>query len=425
MKSYSPRVAIAVVIANMVGTGVFTSLGFQLAAIDSTTVILLLWAIGGLCAVCGAMCYAELGAHHPASGGEYHFLSALIHPFAGFLSGVVSATVGFAAPIALAALTFGVYLATAFPAIPAKLSATAVIVAMVLVHTQTRRESASGQFYLTLLKLMLIAAFIAAALISGPEFSAQINFEGWSSFDGIFSGAAAVSLIYVTYAYSGWNAATYILGELERPQETLPKVLVVGCATVMITYVVLHLVFLSSAPIDSLEGQVEIAFVVAEQIMGSAGAFVVSLLLAGILISTISAMVMAGPRALQRLGEDYPLFDYLGRRNKADIPVNAIVFMAGIALLFLWTSTFEQILLFAGVLMATNTFVTVAAVFVSRRRFPRTAFVMPWYPLPAIVFLSITGWTLAYSAIQFPQQLALVLIIVALAFPFHCRLTRR
>ena len=139
----------------------------------------------------------------------------------------------------------------------------------------------------------------------------------------------------MTYAYSGWNAATYILGELERPQETLPKVLVVGCATVMITYVVLHLVLLSSAPIDSLEGQVEIAFVVAEQIMGSAGAFVVSLLLAGILISTISAMVMA-LHALQRLGEDYPLFDYLGRRNKADIPVNAIVFMAGIALLFLW-----------------------------------------------------------------------------------------
>ena len=425
MKSYSPRVAIAVVIANMVGTGVFTSLGFQLAEIDSTTVILLLWAIGGLCALCGAMCYAELGAHHPASGGEYHFLSTLIHPFAGFLSGLVSATVGFAAPIALAAWTFGTYLAKAFPLVPEKLSASMVIIAMVLVHTQTRRESASGQFYLTLLKLVLIAAFIAAALISGPEFSAQIKFDGWSSFDGLFSGAAAVSLIYVTYAYSGWNAAAYILGELERPQETLPKVLVVGCATVMVTYVVLHLVFLTSAPVDSLEGQLEIAFVVAKEIMGSTGAFVVSLLLAGILISTISAMVMAGPRALHRLGEDYPLFDYLGRRNKADIPVNAIVFMAGIALLFLWTSTFDQILLFAGVLMATNTFVTVAAVFVSRRRFPRTAFVMPLYPLPAIVFLFITGWALVFAAMEFPVGLLVVLAILALAFPFHRQLSRR
>ena len=175
MNTYSARVATAVVIANMVGTGVFTSLGFQLLAIDSTSAILWLWAIGGLCALCGALCYAELGARHVGSGGETHFLTELVHPYAGFVSGCVSATVGFAAPIALASLTFGAYLATAFPALPARVSASLLIGTLVLLHSRSRRESAQGQFALTVLKLGLILVFIAAALIAGGDYSTQLT----------------------------------------------------------------------------------------------------------------------------------------------------------------------------------------------------------------------------------------------------------
>ena len=160
MRSYSVQVATAVVVANMVGTGVFTSLGFQLLEIESTGAILWLWVLGGLCALCGALCYAELGAHHTASGGEYHFLTELIHPYAGFLSGCVSATVGFAAPIALASLTFGIYLATAFPSLPPKITATTLIALMVFIHTRTYRDSSSGQYLLTLLKLLLMELLV-------------------------------------------------------------------------------------------------------------------------------------------------------------------------------------------------------------------------------------------------------------------------
>ena len=252
MRSYSVQVATAVVVANMVGTGVFTSLGFQLLEIESTGAILWLWVLGGLCALCGALCYAELGAHHTASGGEYHFLTELIHPYAGFLSGCVSATVGFAAPIALASLTFGIYLSTAFPSLPPKITATALIVLMVLIHTRTYRESSSGQYLLTLLKLLLIAAFVLTAFVTGSDFSHQVTGASLLNAGEILSGAGAIALIYVTYAYSGWNAATYILGELEHPQRDLPRALIVGCALVTVLYVLLNTAFLTSASISSM-----------------------------------------------------------------------------------------------------------------------------------------------------------------------------
>ena len=427
MRSYSVQVATAVVVANMVGTGVFTSLGFQLLEIESTGAILWLWVLGGLCALCGALCYAELGAHHTASGGEYHFLTQLIHPYAGFLSGCVSATVGFAAPIALASLTFGIYLATAFPALPPKITATTLIVLMVLIHTRTYRESSSGQYLLTLLKLLLIAAFVLTAFATGSDFSHQVTGASLLNAGEILSGAGAIALIYVTYAYSGWNAATYILGELEHPQRDLPRALIVGCALVTVLYVLLNTAFLTSASISSMTGEVEIAFIVAETVLGESGAFIVSLLLSGVLISTVSAMIMAGPRALQRLGQDYRGLAWLGKTNEGGLPANAIVFMGLVALGFLWTSTFEQILLFAGLVMAANTFFTVVAVFVSRRRrmsLPRdgSIFTMPWYPLPALIFLAITGWTVLYTAIQYPVQLLVTAAVIALGYPFFQRI---
>ena len=166
VKAYAPKVAFAIVVANMVGTGVFTSLGFQLLSLSDTRLILLLWAVGGLCALCGALCYAELGVRHPESGGEYHFLSVLVHPYAGFVSGLVSATVGFAAPVALAALTFGNYLKAGGLPLEPRITATGLIALLVLLHARTRRDSASGQVWLTALKLALIALFIVLALVN-------------------------------------------------------------------------------------------------------------------------------------------------------------------------------------------------------------------------------------------------------------------
>jgi APA family basic amino acid/polyamine antiporter len=297
----------------------------------------------------------------------------------------------------------------------------------VFIHTRTYRESSSGQYLLTLLKLLLIAAFVLTAFAAGSDFSHQVTGTSLLNAGEILSGAGAIALIYVTYAYSGWNAATYILGELEHPQRDLPRALIVGCALVTVLYVLLNTAFLTSASISSMTGEVEIAFIVAETVLGESGAFIVSLLLSGVLISTVSAMIMAGPRALQRLGQDYRGLAWLGKANEGGLPANAIVFIGLVALGFLWTSTFEQILLFAGLVMAANTFFTVVAVFVSRRRrmsLPndRSIFTMPWYPLPALIFLAITGWTVLYTAIQYPIQLLITAAVIAVGYPFFQRI---
>jgi len=421
LSKFTPTAAAAVVVANMIGTGVFTSLGFQLVELRSGFVLLMLWAVGGLSALCGALSYAELGAALPRSGGEYNFLSQTYHPVAGFISGWVSATVGFAAPTALAALTFGSYLASVIPSLSALWLATGLLVTLTLVHCTSHRQSGGTQSWLTLLKIVLIIGFSAAALLfeANPEPVTFVPVEG----DGklLLSGAFAVSLIYVNYAYSGWNAATYISGELESPQRYLPRVLMLSTGLVAGAYLLLNYVFLSVAPMEAMVGKVEIGYVAAGYVFGSAGAAVMGILLALLLISTVSAMILAGPRVYHAIGQDFPLFKKLAITNADGIPTRAILLQGLVSLAFLWTSSFDSILIFAGATMALNTFFAVLGVFVLRWRRPdlprpyRT-----WlFPLPPLVFLAITGWTLVYTVLQRPAEAWMCLGVVVSGALFY------
>ena len=270
-KSFSQTTAIAVVIANMIGTGVFTSLGFQLLDIQSGFSLLMLWFIGGITALCGALTYAELGAALPRSGGEYNFLSHIYHPIAGFVSGWISSTIGFSAPVALAAITFAAYFSSVFPVLPANLLAIVLIVLMAVIHGSSRKTSAGTQWIFTLIKLLLIVIFCFAALIV-VETPQPVSFMPEPQ-DGsiMFSGAFAVSLIYVSYAYNGWNAATYLSSELDKPQQSLPRILIVGTALVMLAYIALNFVFLYSTPMSAMAGQLEIGYIVAQSMFGETG----------------------------------------------------------------------------------------------------------------------------------------------------------
>lgn len=422
MSKFTPSTAAAVVIANMIGTGVFTSLGFQLLELQSAFVLLMLWGVGGLAALCGALSYAELGAALPRSGGEYNFLSEIYHPIAGFISGWVSATVGFAAPTALAALTFGSYLSSVMPQLSAIWLASGAIVVLTVLHCRSHRRSGATQSLLTVLKLALILGFsgLALWLHDNPQ---PVQF-GPSSGDSelLLSGAFAVSLIYVNYAFSGWNAATYISGEVENPQRHLPRVLFISTALVALTYLLLNYVFLSVAPMDAMAGKVEVAYVAASYVFGDAGSAVMGTILALLLTSTVSAMILAGPRVLHAIGEDFHLFRLLAAVNSDGVPVRAILLQASLSLVFLWTSSFESILIFAGATMAMNTFFAVLGVFVLRWRQPdlprpyRT-----WaFPLPPLVFLLITGWTLFYTVQQRPLEAWLCMgVIVSGALFYH------
>ncbi len=412
---YGPWVAISVVVANMIGTGVFTSLGFQLLEIRSTFALLLLWVLGGMAAFSGAVCYAELGAAIPRSGGEYAFLSRIYHPTAGFASGIVSATVGFAAPTALAAMTFASYLASAIPALPVTPLAAGLVLAAAAVHMTSHRASGFVQSGFTAVKVVLIVAFCAAAatMIEAPQPVPLLPTA--ADFDAILGGAFAVSLIYVSYAYTGWNAATYITGELTAPGRNLPRVLAIGTLLVTLLYVALNHAFLRAAPMDELAGRVEIGYVAATFIFGPAGATLMAAVLALLLISTVSAMVIAGPRVVQMIGRDYPRLRLLGWRRANGIPVAAIAVQTILTLIFVLTASFEQVLVFTGFVLGLNSFATVAGLIVLRMR--EGGLERPYrcwgYPATPLLFLALTGWTLFHIARDRPAEVLVAAGLIA------------
>ena len=214
----------------------------------------------------------------------------------------------------------------------------------------------------------------------------------------LISSAFAVSLIYVNYAYTGWNSVTYLINEVDDAQRNLPKILITSALTVMVLYVALNFTFLLVAPIEALEGQVEVGYIAAQHVFGSTGASAISFVLSLLLVSTVSAMTIAGPRVLQVIGEDYSVFSRLARKNEDGIPSLAILVQSGIALVFVFTSSFQSILLFSGFLLCLNTVFAVGGIFILRWRQPNLE--RPYrtwlYPLPPLIYLGLMLWTLFY-----------------------------
>ena len=412
---YGFYAAASIVVANMIGTGVFTSLGFQLVDLQSTFPLLMLWVLGGIAAFCGAITYAELGAAMPRSGGEYTFLGRIYHPGAGFVSGWISATIGFAAPTALAAITFGAYLSAVFPGLPETALAVVLVVALSGIHATTHRNSGALQSSFTSVKVVLILAFCAAALFMTPDPQPVALVPASGDAGLVFGGGFAVSLIYVSYAYTGWNAVTYLTSELDDVPRQLPWILGGGTALVLVLYVGLNYAFLRAAPMSEMVGQVEVGYIAATHIFGPLGADIMGVALALLLVSTVSAMVVAGPRVLHVIGEDYRPFRWLSKTNEDGIPTTAIFTQAAIAIVFIVTASFESILVFSGFVLGLNSLLTVAGVFVLRIKEPdlprpyRT-----WaYPITPIVYLSLTVWTLTYLVLDRPSEAGVAFALIA------------
>ena len=413
-KKYSARSATSVIVANMIGTGVFAALGMQLVTIQSGFVILMLWAVGGLTALCGALSYAELGASMPDGGGEYNFLSKIYHPMAGFVAGWVSVTIGFAAPVALTAILFGAYFLKVFPIADVKIIAVSLIALITIIHITTHKKSGGFHQIMTLLKLLLIVGFsiFAFVMIEKPQ---DISFvPRLNDLDLIFSSSFAVALVFVNYAYMGWNSATYISRELDNPQKSLPKTLLLGTLIVTVLYIVLNFIFLYVAPINEMVNSEEIGYIAAKYAFGDHGATIMSVGLSVILISTVSAMTMAGPRAFQAIGQDYNLFKKLAHTNKNNIPVFAIILQSSLSLFFVLTSTFEFIMIFAGFTLGLSNFVTVLGVIVLRKTQPNLD--RPYktwlYPIIPITYLCLMGWMLVYIVIHKPNAALLTLGVI-------------
>ncbi|MBP6757502.1 MAG: amino acid permease [Bacteroidia bacterium] len=396
--------AISLVIANMIGTGVFTSLGFQLLDIHSVFSILILWLLGGIISLCGALVYAELGVTFPKSGGEYVYLSKLIHPFVGFLSGWVSSTVGFAAPVALASVALGTYVHVMFPQINITVCALSVVVVITLIHATNLQSGSRFQKILTLLKIVFIILFIIAGFWYTPTHVVSILPQA-NSEDELFSQSFWVSLIYVSYAYSGWNAASYLAGDMKDVKKDLPKALIIGTLIVTAIYVLLNYVFLYSTPASELAGVLEIGHVSASHIFGVFFGKFMSLVIAFLLVSSISAMIMAGPRIIKSMGEDVPMLHFLAITNKNNVPYLAVLLQSAITVILILTSQFNSVLTFVGFSLSIFTFLTVMSIFILRfKKIENTSYKTWGYPVTPILFLALNGFTIYFVFINKTEE---------------------
>ena len=398
-QKFGIHTAITLVAGSMIGTGVFVSLGFQLVEFHSGFVIAALWILGGICALCGALCYSELAVALPKSGGEYNYLRETFHPAIGFVAAWISVTVGFAGPIALVALAFGKYFHASFPLIDPQWAAIALIILATGIHMHSHRSSGGFQTMFTYLKIALIGLFCIATwvFVKNPQ---SISFAPKLNDITLFASSGfAVSLIYVNYAYLGWNASTYVAEEIANPAKTISRALLIGTSLVIVLYLMLNYTFLYAAPAAAMEGKEEIGYVVAQYAFGEVGATLISLLIALLLISTLSAMVLSGPRVLSRVGADYPVVGWLANTNKRGIPVIAIGIQSGLALAIILTSTFDSLLVTASLLFGPSMFAACLACMWRRWKYgPPDRYRMPLYPLPPLLFLVVNGWMMAYVA---------------------------
>lgn len=405
--------AAAIVVANMVGTGVFTTLGFQLVDFNHASTILLLWLLGGVVALTGAFTYAEIATRLPKSGGEYHFLSEMYHPFLGYLSGWVSITVGFAAAIALAAMAIGSYVAD-FMGLSSVHVAVGAIAVVALVHSFDLKQSSRFQNIMTILKVLLVLLLIGAGLGMEPAAGSLLAQPGtWQiHWPEVVQPAYAVSLVYVIYAFSGWNAAAYLTDEIAQPRRNLPLALAGGTLLVSLLFVLLQVAFLRQAPPELLSGRVEVGQVVAQLMFGTQGGRIISFLIAGLLVAGISAMIWVGSRVTRAMAADHQMWAYFAHDNRSSVPVRAVWLQAGISIFLVTTSSFEQVLLYSGFVLQLFTILTVIGLFGLRRSGvgESTAWKSPLYPWLQIVFLFFNGIVLVFLLIDKPFESGLGLL---------------
>lgn len=384
--------AIALVVASMVGTGVFTSLGFQTGPLPSVPVILFLWVCGGGIALCGGLSYVELVRLYPGHGGEYHYIAQVYHKYAAAFSGIISILAGFAGPVALAAMGFSAYLGQLLPGLSPVPVAISGLTLITLFHLFSLRTGSRFQLISTSIKVLLILVFILAGLLLSKGGSLNSGYNNWTP-QLIFSNGFAVCLVYVSFAYSGWNACVYIFHEVENPRRNIYRSVITGTILVMILYILLNYVFLKTVPLHRLTGVIEVGALSAEAIFGTTGAKIIPGIIALLLVSSISAMVWIGPRVITRISADYG-FHRIARTNSKGVPVTAILLQYLITVALLLSGTFEQVLAFAGVLLNLCSCLAVSVLFLHYKQLGFAKLLAP------ILYLSATLYSSGYLIIQ-------------------------
>lgn len=394
--------ASSIVVANMIGTGVFTSLGFQLSSVQNSWTILILWAGGGLLALFGAFAYAELGTRFKESGGDYIYLSRVFHPLLGYLSAWAGLIVGFSAPVALAAMAFTKYLAP-FGLNGNKWLAIAVIILIGLMHSFTIGHSSRFQNITTFIKVLFIVVLtFLGFFVTGNGSSAVTFTTGWQH--EVAETGFAVSMVYVFFAYVGWNAAAYVAEEINEPRKNLPLALIGSTLFVAVIYVLFQFVLLKNATVAQMQDKEEVTFVAFSNLLGSAGGKWVSVFIAIQLIATISSYLWVGPRVTRAMANEYRLWKPLAKRNEHGIPVRAVWLHVIISIILALSGSFEKVLLYAGFVLQLMATLTVSTSLFLKKKEGEDIFKSPLKPLLQIIFLVFNAWVLIFTFVDRPVE---------------------
>jgi APA family basic amino acid/polyamine antiporter len=421
------------VIANMIGAGIFTTSGLLLAELGSPLLMIGLWFGGGLLALCGALCYGELGAAMPRAGGEYVFLGELFHPILGFLTGWVSFLVGFSAPLALSSMGCSEYLASAFPVlvesgnpeILKKVIAVFVIGALTLVHLRGLETGARIQNYLTVGKVALILILILAGFALGRGEIGNL-FQGP---EGTEVGASwktmGLSLMWIMFAFSGWNASAYIGSEIRNPGRNLPTSLLLGTGIVLLLYLGLNVLFVYAVPPDEMAGVIAVGGLAADRMFGGSAETLISGLIAFALLSSISALIILGPRVYYAMARDGYFFRSVGKVHPTTrVPGRSIVLQSLIAVTLVVSGTFEQVLTYMGCCRGIFPILAVLGVF-KLRRSGGSKYRMPGFPLVPLFFAGTSIFMLILAYQERPVESSIALLTVGAGIPFYILFSRR
>lgn len=438
------RSATALVIANMIGAGIFTSTGFQAAELGHPGIIFLLWIVGGVLALCGALSYAELGAALPRAGGEYVYLRETYGGMLGFMSACVSLIAGFSAAVASAAKSFVAYLRHFAPDLLGEPGATqwagidlhdlvavGMIWALVFIHMRSTRRGIGFNDFVTLFKVVGIVAILLATLALGRVETGNFTHvaDGYRQLGPQDTlSAFATSLVFVMFCYSGWNASAYVVGEMKNPQRDLPKSLLLGTGAVLLLYLGLNAVYFAGASVEELAGRAEVGLVAAERLFGPTGVTLVTLVLCVSILASASAMTIAGPRVSVALGRDSRPFRFLSRTGGQDgTPRTALLLQGAVTTLLILSGRIDEIQQYAGFTLTLFAALAVSCVFVLRIRRPDLPrpFRTWGYPLTPALFLIVSGWMLIWALRGRPMESLAGLATVLLAGILYLLFGRR
>jgi len=418
--------ATALVVSNMIGTGIFTGTGFLAAQLGSPDLIFAIYLVGGVCAFVGAMCYSELGANFPRSGGEYVYLTEAFGPAWGFMTGWASFFAGFSAPIAAAALAFAEYVAhfaTLSPSMRVVL-ACALVAAFSVLNVFGVERSAKVQNALTITKVAVLIAFVVFGFAAGSGNTA--NFSQTTTRDTSIPIAAqfALSLVWVYVAYSGWNAATYVAEELREPARTLPWALGIGTVLVTILYLALNAAFIYATPLEAMKNIPAIGSFAAEHLFGATGAGIFAGLMAVSLMSKVNAMVTIGPRVYFAMAHDGAFPKIAARVHpKFQTPAVAIIAQGACTMLMTLTS-FPDLVLYIGMTLNVFTAMSVISILFLRKRagWRRVGAVNFLYPAMPVLFAAVGLW-MTYQGIMLRPDIAIATFatLAAGALFYHFR----